>query len=187
MAGRKKDGKIGVGPKTNILNDVKKDFPDILIKNGGNITDACEEAHICRVTFYTWYKKDIEFKTIIDSPELKKECRRKQAEFYSNCLRTQAPENATAAIYFFNKASDIMKLLHMSPTQMDVVLNEIQTIEQIDMAVNELTKACIEGRLDEKELAQLKDLMELKRKVVETRDVIEEIAKIKERLPSESK
>lgn len=179
MAGKNLEGEIGKNLPSCILDDKKRALPQILKDNGGHITRACKQADVARSTFYEWYHSDPEFRAIIDDPEFKRECRRMQAEYYSSMLMSHAKENNTAAIYFFNKSDDIMKLLHMSPTRMDIEIPSINTLEEIDNALNYVLKACTEGRINEKELAQLRDILALKREVVKDRELGEQVKEMK--------
>jgi CRISPR/Cas system-associated endoribonuclease Cas2 len=122
---------------------------------------------------------------MMDDPAVKKECRRIQASFYAEVLQTHTTDSPTSAMFFFNKAESIMKLLHMSPTKMDFKMRTIKTFEDIDLAADEIQNAMYEGLLEKIEFEQLKEILELKRKTYETRDVIVEIEELKKRFGSE--
>ena len=178
MAGKKNDGTIGKNLPSHIVDEQKKDLREKLIEAGGNITKACLMVGVQRGTFYLWYKTDPDFKAMIDDPELKKECRRVQASFYSEALQAHASDTPTTAMFFFNKAESIMKLLHMSPTKMDFKMRDINTFDDIDLAANEIQKALYEGLLEKSEFEHLKEILAIKYKIYEGRDMREELEEL---------
>jgi hypothetical protein len=54
---------------TNRLNNIKKQFPEILRECMGLVTKACEKAGVGRTTYYEWRKDDPEFATLCDATQ----------------------------------------------------------------------------------------------------------------------
>lgn len=182
MAGRKKDGTLGKGIKSYILDSRKKRLVELLIDNGGNFTKTCQDLDISRMTAYKWCREDATLKAILESPEYIRDCARTQADLHSTNINAKAVDNVTASIAFFNNKDNIMKCLGLFPTKMDMDLREITCLSDIDKALDDMTKALHAGKLSEKEFDKMKSIMELRRDVYKDLEVIEELTKIKKQL-----
>jgi hypothetical protein len=81
---------------TGKSDDIKKEFPETLRRNLGNISATCEKLNIHRDTYYDWRAKDPEFdKACHDSLESLKD--RAESVLYKKVL---VDEETTSLIFF---------------------------------------------------------------------------------------
>ena len=86
--------------KINTANNTlhnKKEIIKSLEKSLGVVTSACKQVGISRVTFYEWYKNDIEFKEQVD------DIQDIALDFAESQLHKQIQEGNTTATIFYLK------------------------------------------------------------------------------------
>ena len=79
------------------INNIKSEFPSILVECMGIVSAACKKAGISRETYYNWHKLDPEFRASIDAIEPATH------GFVEDTLKLLIGEKNPSAVFFYLK------------------------------------------------------------------------------------
>lgn len=81
----------------NRTNKIKENFPELLKKSLGIVTNACKAANINRETYYSWRNKDPEFAAACDAAQ------EFTGDFVESKLLKLIDQEDTSAVIFYCK------------------------------------------------------------------------------------
>ena len=117
--------------QTNKIQHKKTLLVDAMIKNFGNVSEACKALNINRSTFYEYYNNDLEFKTQID------DIKNIALDFVESKLIGKIKEGDIVAILFYLKTQGkkrgyVERVENELTIQQPVVIDWSEPIQEVE-------------------------------------------------------